>query len=118
MPIGPMRPATAPIQHLVHSLSTLRLPRALGGFASGALLAMAGALLQVLLRNPLAEPYVHYRDNRSFPEVVVPAGSYYVLGDNRGNSEDSRAWGFVPANAFIGRAVFGVWPLSQIGKLH
>jgi iron complex transport system permease protein len=37
---------------------SLRLPRALGGFASGALLGMAGALLQVLLRNPLAEPYV------------------------------------------------------------
>lgn len=37
---------------------TLRLPRALAGFASGALLATAGALLQVLLRNPLAEPYV------------------------------------------------------------
>lgn len=37
---------------------TLRLPRALSGFACGALLALAGALLQVLLRNPLAEPYV------------------------------------------------------------
>jgi iron complex transport system permease protein len=37
---------------------TLRLPRALAGFASGALLALSGALLQVLLRNPLAEPYV------------------------------------------------------------
>jgi iron complex transport system permease protein len=37
---------------------TLRLPRALAGFASGALLALGGALLQVLLRNPLAEPYV------------------------------------------------------------
>lgn len=37
---------------------TLRLPRALGGFACGALLALAGALLQMLLRNPLAEPYV------------------------------------------------------------
>ncbi|HTH58662.1 MAG TPA: iron ABC transporter permease [Paraburkholderia sp.] len=37
---------------------TLRLPRALAGFACGALLALAGALLQVLLRNPLAEPYV------------------------------------------------------------
>ena len=67
--------------------------------------------------NPLSEPYVHFRDGRSFPAVVVPAGSYYVLGDNRGNSEDSRAWGFVPADAFIGRAIYGVWPLSQIGKL-
>ncbi|MQY51415.1 FecCD family ABC transporter permease [Rhodocyclus gracilis] len=37
---------------------SLRLPRALGGFACGALLALAGALLQVLLRNPLADPYV------------------------------------------------------------
>ncbi len=37
---------------------TLRLPRALAGFASGALLALGGALLQVLLRNPLAEPYM------------------------------------------------------------
>src|SRR5471032_3162500 len=37
---------------------SLRLPRALGGFAAGALLGIAGALLQVLLRNPLAEPYV------------------------------------------------------------
>src|SRR6266702_6941499 len=37
---------------------TLRLPRALAGFACGALLALAGALLQVLLRNPLADPYI------------------------------------------------------------
>ncbi len=67
---------------------------------------------------PLAEPYVHFRDGRSFADVVVPPGNYYVLGDNRGNSEDSRAWGFVPADAFIGRAMFGVWPLSQLGNLR
>jgi iron complex transport system permease protein len=36
----------------------LRLPRALAGFACGGLLALAGALMQVLLRNPLADPYV------------------------------------------------------------
>lgn len=65
----------------------------------------------------LNEPYVRFRDARTFPDVVVPAGEFYVLGDNRENSEDSRLWGFVPANAFIGRAMFGVWPLSRAGRL-
>ncbi len=67
---------------------------------------------------PLDEPYVRYRDARSFPPVVVPAARYYVLGDNRSRSEDSRSWGFVPAEALVGRAIFGVWPLSRAGKLH
>jgi iron complex transport system permease protein len=51
--------SSAPSSDLVDEIVlTLRLPRALGGFACGALLGVAGALLQVLLRNPLAEPYV------------------------------------------------------------
>ena len=65
----------------------------------------------------LDEPYAR-RDTRSFPAVVVPAGAYYVLGDNRANSDDSRAWGFVPAGDLIGRATFGVWPLRHIGPLR
>jgi iron complex transport system permease protein len=52
-------PSSVPSLALVDEIVlTLRLPRALGGFACGALLGVAGALLQVLLRNPLAEPYV------------------------------------------------------------
>jgi signal peptidase I len=47
----------------------------------------------------------------------VPSGSFYVLGDNRGNSDDSRAWGFVPASDLIGRASFAIWPLSRFGAL-
>ncbi len=66
---------------------------------------------------PQPEPYAR-RDTRSFPAVVVPARSYYVLGDNRGDSEDSRVWGFVPAQALVGRAMFGVWPLSHAGTLR
>jgi signal peptidase I len=66
----------------------------------------------------LAEPYVRFRDERSASEAVVPAGAYYVLGDNRVNSDDSRTWGFVPAADLIGRAVFGVWPLGRFGALR
>jgi signal peptidase I len=66
----------------------------------------------------LDEPYVRFRDRRSFAPVTVPPDAYYVLGDNRANSDDSRAWGFVPASEVIGRAVFGVWPLARLGALR
>jgi iron complex transport system permease protein len=60
--VSPLRVMQALTSHSTDVIDeivlSLRLPRALGGFASGALLGMAGALLQVLLRNPLAEPYV------------------------------------------------------------
>ena len=58
----------------------------------------------------LAEPYVRFRDRRSAPPVTIPAGSYYVLGDNRADSDDSRDWGVLPASAIVGRAVVGIWP--------
>jgi signal peptidase I len=66
----------------------------------------------------LPEPYVHFPDERSAATVVVPPNSYYVLGDNRANSDDSRAWGFVPAADIVGRAMFGVWPPNHIGPIR
>ncbi len=66
----------------------------------------------------LVEPYVRFPDTRSAPPVVVPPDAYYVLGDNRANSDDSRAWGFVPAADIVGRAMFGVWPPSHIGPVR
>jgi signal peptidase I len=66
---------------------------------------------------PLQEPYVRYRDDRSAPAVLVPPGSYFVLGDNRSNSDDSRDWGFVPASAIIGKAWLAVWPPTKAGAL-
>ena len=53
-----------------------------------------------------------------FPQAIrVPAGHYYVLGDNRGNSNDGRFWGPVPREWIIGRAFATYWPLGRIGRL-
>ena len=56
--------------------------------------------------NKLSEPYVASTMNlshRSQPAVVVPARSYYFLGDNRDNSSDSRSWGFVSEELLIAK---------------
>lgn len=65
----------------------------------------------------LEEPYVRFHDGRSFAPLVVPRNAYYVLGDNRASSDDSRVWGFVPAGDLIGRALFAVWPPRHFGVL-
>ncbi|HUY41376.1 MAG TPA: signal peptidase I [Candidatus Dormibacteraeota bacterium] len=65
----------------------------------------------------LSEPYVRYRDAHSFSPIVVPAGALYVLGDNRADSEDSRAFGCIPETAVIGRALAGIWPPQALRGL-
>jgi signal peptidase I len=65
----------------------------------------------------LDETYVRFADDRSFGEVVVPAGSVYVLGDNRADSEDSRFFGPVRDERLIGRALAGLWPPADVGTL-
>jgi signal peptidase I len=54
--------------------------------------------------------FTHAGDGR---EVVVPPNSYFVMGDNRENSEDSRYWGFVPRDLVIGRAMFVYWSYDE-----
>lgn len=48
--------------------------------------------------------------------MTVPKDNYFMMGDNRGNSQDSRFWGFLPRNRFVGRAVFLFWPLNRMNK--
>ncbi len=50
-------------------------------------------------------------------QIRVPAGDYYMMGDNRGDSDDSRYWGPVPQRYIIGVAFFTYWPLDRIGVL-
>lgn len=63
----------------------------------------------------LPEPYVHFADDRSFSQTVVPPDSLYVLGDNRIDSNDSRFWGFVRESDVLGKAIAGVWPPAELG---
>ena len=69
-------------------------------------------------RRRLSEPYVKpgYRDTRS-GIWHVPKGEYFVMGDNRAASCDSRVWGSVPRGNLIGPAVARYWPFDRIGAL-
>ena len=69
---------------------------------------------------PLNEPYVpdEYRDRQSISTRVVPVEHYFVLGDHRSSSNDSRAWGFVGRQDIYGKAVFVYWPFDKIGRLR
>jgi signal peptidase I len=51
-------------------------------------------------------------------EIVVPGESYFVMGDNRNNSEDSRWWGFVPRDLVVGRAMFVYWSYDESAPDH
>ena len=67
----------------------------------------------------LGEKYVpdEYRDHNTYREMEVPPNQYYVLGDHRSSSNDSRAWGTVERSYIYGKAVFVYWPLGKLGRV-
>jgi signal peptidase I len=70
--------------------------------------------------NRIEEPYVpeEYRDKTSTAAQVIPPDRFFVMGDHRSSSNDSRTWGMVPRNLIYGKAIFVYWPLERMGLLH
>lgn len=66
---------------------------------------------------PLDESYIppEFRSHENWGPTVVPEGYYFVLGDRRNNSADSRHWGFVPRKYIVGRVQYRWWPISKAG---
>jgi signal peptidase I len=66
---------------------------------------------------PLTEAYIAEPPAYQLSSVRVPAGTYFVMGDNRNDSNDSHVWGFLPQKNIIGRAVFRFFPLNRLGSI-
>jgi signal peptidase I len=69
---------------------------------------------------PLNEPYIpeEFRDVRSYDAIVIPKDEFFVMGDHRSISSDSREFGPVKRDLIYGKAAFVYWPRQDVGVVH
>jgi signal peptidase I len=85
----------------------------------GDLVEIRGGSL-VVNGQPVREAYLPdaFRDADDYPPTEIRKGYYFVLGDHRRSSNDSRSWGEVPEKYIYGRAVFRFWPFDRVGPIR
>jgi signal peptidase I len=85
------------------------------------IIALSGETVQIMegvvyINNtPLEEPYITNPGASNMAERIVPEGEFFVLGDNRTNSSDSRSGWTVPEDSIVGKAWLSIWPVGDWG---
>ncbi len=102
----------------------LKVPKAGSGLLIKRVIGLPGEKVEIkggkvhINDQPVEEPYLSNQSQRDMTAIVVPLEYVFVLGDNRGFSNDSRSFGPVPLDNVVGRAWFSYWPLDKIGFLQ